>query len=92
MKGSQIPFFSYTRTAEGSSLTADVYILAALFPPPERHMIICSGELDAADNRLNESHPLDDFLDDEETTDSEGSILSCLQIDLQRFGLGASWP
>ncbi|KAG6878566.1 hypothetical protein C0993_003021 [Termitomyces sp. T159_Od127] len=92
VKGSQIPFFSYTRTAEGSSLTADVYILAALFPPPERHMIICSGELDAADNRLNGPHPLDDFLDDEETSDSEGSILSCLQIDLQRFGLGASEP
>lgn len=90
MNGSQIPFFSYTRTAEGSSLTADVYILAALFPPPERHMIICSGELDAADNRLNGPHPLDDFLNDEETNDSEGSILSCLQIDLQRFGLGAS--
>ncbi|KAG6903408.1 hypothetical protein C0995_005431 [Termitomyces sp. Mi166 len=90
VKGSWIPFFSYTRTAEGSSLTADVYILAALFPPPERHMIICSGELDAADNRLNGPHPLDDFLSDDdaaESIDSEGSILSCLQIDLQRFGL-----
>ncbi|KAH0587850.1 hypothetical protein H2248_006605 [Termitomyces sp. 'cryptogamus'] len=90
VKGSRIPFFSYTRTAEGSSLTADVYILSALFPPPERHMIICSGELDAADNRLNGPHPLDDLLsndDASEGSDPDGSILSCLQIDLQRFGL-----
>ncbi|KAG6821503.1 hypothetical protein H0H93_000011 [Arthromyces matolae] len=89
-KGSRIPFFSYTRTAEGSSLTADVYILAALFPPPERHMIICSGELDLADSRLHDllhrsSDPFDD--DTLDSNESEGSILSCLQIDLQRFGL-----
>ncbi|KAG6842048.1 hypothetical protein C0991_003574 [Blastosporella zonata] len=88
-QGSRIPFFSYTRTAEGSSLTADVFVLAALFPPPERHMIICSGELDAADARLNGSIPLGDMLDDEDagSNDSTGSILTCLQIDLQRFGL-----
>ncbi|GLB34047.1 putative ACT domain containing protein [Lyophyllum shimeji] len=83
---SQVPFFSYTRTSEGSSLTADVYVLAALFPPPERDMIICSGELDAADSRLARSHRYDDAEDDE-GVDGIGSILSCLQIDLQRFGL-----
>ncbi|KAF8076651.1 hypothetical protein FPV67DRAFT_1472200 [Lyophyllum atratum] len=81
---SRVPFFSYTRTAEGSSLTADVYILAALFPRQERDMIICSGELDAADERLAGSHT-GDFSDDEDLED--GSILSCLQLDLQRFGL-----
>ncbi|KAG6910963.1 hypothetical protein DXG01_006017 [Tephrocybe rancida] len=89
-QGSRIPFFSYTRTSEGSSLTADVFVLAALFPPPERHMIICSGELDAADNRLTGPLPLDDLLGDDDTPDngdSYGSILTCLQIDLQRFGL-----
>ncbi|KAG6817864.1 hypothetical protein H0H87_001696 [Tephrocybe sp. NHM501043] len=87
-KGSRIPFFSYTRTAEGSSLTADVFILAALFPPPERHMIICGGELDAADNRLAEPTPLNGMGEDAaDDRDSEGSILTCLQIDLQRFGL-----
>ncbi|KAF8969424.1 hypothetical protein BDZ97DRAFT_1795567 [Flammula alnicola] len=49
---SHVPFFSFTRTPEGSSLTADVDVLATLFPPHERHMVICSGELDAADLRL----------------------------------------
>ncbi|KAJ7178911.1 hypothetical protein C8R46DRAFT_618532 [Mycena filopes] len=44
-----IPFFSFTRTPEGSSLTAGVRVLAALFPRAERHMVICGGELDAAD-------------------------------------------
>ena len=33
-------------------MTADVKVLATLFPPKERHMVICSGELDAADLRL----------------------------------------
>ncbi|KAF5387757.1 hypothetical protein D9615_000614 [Tricholomella constricta] len=91
-QGSRVPFFSYTRTAEGSSLTADVYVLAALFPPPERHMIICSGELDAADSRHVGLQPIDDMSDDKDAEDTDssypqGNILQCLQIDLQRFGL-----
>lgn len=44
-----IPFFSFTRTPEGSSLTAGARVLAALFPRSERHMVICGSELDAAD-------------------------------------------
>ncbi|KAF7355523.1 ACT-7 domain-containing protein [Mycena sanguinolenta] len=44
-----IPFFSFTRTPEGSSLTTGARILAALFPRSERHMVICGTELDAAD-------------------------------------------
>ncbi|KAK7054260.1 ACT-7 domain-containing protein [Favolaschia claudopus] len=44
-----IPFFSFTRTPEGSSLTTGARVLAALFPPSERHMVICGSELDAAD-------------------------------------------
>ncbi|KAJ7653494.1 hypothetical protein B0H17DRAFT_1214669 [Mycena rosella] len=50
-----IPFFSFTRTPEGSSLTAGAHVLAALFPRAERHMVICGGELDAAD-REAEAH------------------------------------
>ncbi|KAJ7094542.1 hypothetical protein B0H15DRAFT_127405 [Mycena belliarum] len=50
-----IPFFSFTRTPEGSSLTAGARVLAALFPRAERHMVICGGELDAAD-REAEAH------------------------------------
>lgn len=89
--GIQAPFFSYTRTSEGSSLTADVYILATLFPPHERHMVICSGELDAADIRLaNGIEPDDD--DDSEGQDDNtsylGNTLKCLQVDLRRYGLG----
>jgi hypothetical protein len=74
---SAVGFFSFTRTSEGSSLTTDVSLLASLFPPGERHMVICSGELDAVENPTVEE-------DDE----SSGGILKCLQIDLRRFGLG----
>ncbi|RDB19815.1 hypothetical protein Hypma_012787 [Hypsizygus marmoreus] len=89
----QVPFFSYTRTAEGSSLTADVHILSTLFPPNERHMVICSGELDAADNRLINGQALDQPSEEDGESDSEdamyseGSVMRCLQIDLKRFGL-----
>ncbi|KAJ7904767.1 hypothetical protein B0H14DRAFT_3103476 [Mycena olivaceomarginata] len=47
--GYKIPFFSFTRTPEGSSLTTGARVLAALFPPSERHMVICGTELDGAD-------------------------------------------
>ncbi|KAJ7781004.1 hypothetical protein B0H16DRAFT_604226 [Mycena metata] len=50
-----IPFFSFTRTPEGSSLTAGTRVLAALFPRAERHMVICGGELDAADREAEEA-------------------------------------
>jgi hypothetical protein len=78
---SAVAFFSFTRTSEGSSLTTDVSLLASLFPPSERHMVICSGELDAVEN------PRADVQTDEDDENSEG-ILKCLQIDLRRFGLG----
>jgi hypothetical protein len=85
----QAPFFSYTRTPEGSSLTADVYILATLFPPNERHMVICSGELDAADHRLlSGTESDDDYEDQEQGTSYLGNSLKCLQVDLRKFGLG----
>ena len=78
---SAVGFFSFTRTSEGSSLTTDVSLLASLFPPSERHMVICSGELDAV-----ETSPADVQVD-EDDENSDG-ILKCLQIDLRRFGLG----
>ena len=82
----RVPFFSFTRTLEGSSLTADVHLLATLFPPHERHMVICSGELDAADSHLegDSSDECDEFDD----LSSKSNSLKCLQIDLRRFGLG----
>ncbi|CAA7260072.1 unnamed protein product [Cyclocybe aegerita] len=83
----RVPFFSFTRTPEGSSLTADVHVLATLFPPHERHMVICGGELDAADYRLEEGLESSDEEDEAEDVSPRGSSLKCLQIDLRRFGL-----
>lgn len=78
----EVLFFSFTRTQEGSSLTADVHVLATLFPPNERHMVMCSGELDAADASINPA----DSSDDDEDCDTP-SPRKCLQLDLRRFGL-----
>ncbi|KAJ2927893.1 hypothetical protein H1R20_g9191, partial [Candolleomyces eurysporus] len=50
-------------------------------------MVICGGELDAADERLaGASHPEDSDGEEDEDDRQEGS-LKCLQIDLRRFGL-----
>ncbi|KAL0949260.1 hypothetical protein HGRIS_009338 [Hohenbuehelia grisea] len=81
-----IPFFSFTRTAEGSSLTIGSSHLAALFPPHERYMVICNDELDFAP----EDAGLDDEPEDsdpEDADDRAGSQMRCLQVDLRRFGL-----
>ena len=85
---SRVPFFSFTRTPEGSSLTADVHLLATLFPPHERHMVICSGELDVADYHLEGGDSSDECDEFDDLSDSRCYSLKCLQIDLQRFGLG----
>ncbi|KAF9238745.1 hypothetical protein BU15DRAFT_88205 [Melanogaster broomeanus] len=82
----RVPFFSFTRTSEGSSLTTDASLLAALFPPSERHMLICAGELDALDAHDSNSDSESDEDQDDDTL-SEGGTLKCLQIDLRRFGL-----
>lgn len=91
-----VPFFSFTRTPEGSSLAAPVSLLATLFPASERHMVMCSQELDVMDSRnaSPERWAEEDeaILYDEEDTD--GTLpeplgtLKCLQIDLRKFGLG----
>ncbi|KAJ6538568.1 hypothetical protein DFH09DRAFT_1177246 [Mycena vulgaris] len=93
-----VPFFSFTRTPEGSSLTAGARVLAALFPRAERHMVICAGELDAADEApapvpvlSSASHSSDsDEEDDEEEGEADGDahpLLSALQVDLRGAGL-----
>jgi len=46
-------------------------------------MVICSGELDAVDDRQANA-AADDIADDDEEDDG---TLKCLQIDLRRFGL-----
>ena len=72
-------FFSFTRTEEGSSLTTDVSIVSSLFPPNERHMLICTGDLSEACE------------EDQDRDDSSSQLtgpLKCLQIDLRKFGLG----
>lgn len=87
-----VPFFSFTRTPEGSSLTAPVSLLAALFPASERSMVICSGELDMLDSRAaSPSAPHADAADVDEGSaeglpEPEGT-LRCLQIDLRKYGL-----
>lgn len=50
----RVPFFSFTRTTEGSSLTTDLRVLSALFSPDERHMVICPNSLLETGDALNE--------------------------------------
>jgi len=49
-------------------------------------MVICSGELDAADERVKDFDSSDDYDDNDDAT-INNSTLKCLQIDLRRFGL-----
>ncbi|KAI0772105.1 hypothetical protein BD413DRAFT_604214 [Trametes elegans] len=89
-----VPFFSFTRTPEGSSLAAPVSLLAALFPASERHMVMCSQELDILDSQNasperweeEDGGLLDDADTDGELPEPQGT-LKCLQIDLRKFGL-----
>ncbi|KAI0650557.1 hypothetical protein C8Q79DRAFT_1006811 [Trametes meyenii] len=89
-----VPFFSFTRTPEGSSLAAPVSLLAALFPASERHMVMCSEELDILDSRNASPERWEE--EEEEASDDEDTggalpepegMLKCLQIDLRKFGL-----
>ncbi|TDL29810.1 hypothetical protein BD410DRAFT_798298 [Rickenella mellea] len=95
----QVPFFSFTRTSEGSSLTTDVKLLASLFAPHERHMVICRDDLlEAVDRDAEQEYSgIDagisemDFFDGQsgsiDGAGPETGTMKCLQIDLQRFGL-----
>ena len=83
MSEKAVPFFSFTRTAEGSSLTTGVGLITTLFPPSERHMVICSNELGmTGDDDLARRHLQGS------ASSPMTSTMKCLQIDLQRFGLG----
>ena len=103
----RVPFFSFTRTAEGSSLTTGLGVLAALFAPEERHMIISAESLLDEGDELNRRAVLKKqlerqadgqifHLDSEEWIREDGEAesalgkMKCLQIDLQKFGLGSS--
>lgn len=68
-----VPFWSFTRTPEGSSLMGSVALLAALFPPSERHMVMCSGELDIQDSRAASPEKVTESL---ETIDEDGALES----------------
>ncbi|KAG9128166.1 hypothetical protein FRC07_003995 [Ceratobasidium sp. 392] len=73
------PFFSFTRAkGECASVVADVRLLASLFPPPDRHMVLSAHELEGVD----------------EIAVSSGEVkaaMRCLTIDLPH-GLGKSVP
>ncbi|KAI0750982.1 hypothetical protein C8Q80DRAFT_1098071 [Daedaleopsis nitida] len=88
-----VPFFSFTRTPEGSSLAAPVSLLATLFPASERHMVMCSEELDVIDSRNASPERWAELDEGAAEEDAEGDLpeaqgmLKCLQIDLRKFGL-----
>ncbi|KIK67786.1 hypothetical protein GYMLUDRAFT_68809 [Collybiopsis luxurians FD-317 M1] len=93
----KVPFFSITRTLEGTSFTTDVDLLARLFPSYERYMVVCGGELDAADERLARQEAGEEDEDqsgrdaassaEEAELDAASGLMKCLQIDLRKFGL-----
>ncbi|KAJ3847128.1 hypothetical protein EV368DRAFT_51722 [Lentinula lateritia] len=82
---SRVPFFNITRTTEGTSFTTDVDLLARLFPPHERYMVVCGVELDAADDRIARQEATEINSGGEDF--DESGLLKCLQIDLRKFGL-----
>lgn len=71
-------FFSFTRTAEGSSLTTSRRHIAALFPESERHMIICGEELNFGDEKGG--------VEFSDYDSSDLAVMRCLQLDIQQFG------
>ncbi|KAF5393134.1 hypothetical protein D9757_001302 [Collybiopsis confluens] len=93
----RVPFFNITRTLEGTSFTTDVNLLARLFPSHERYMVVCGGELEAADERIARQEAGEDdseilgrdaeFIADEAALDTGSGLMKCLQIDLRKFGL-----
>jgi len=82
-----VPFFSFTRTVEGSSLTTGRELLTALFSPSERHMVICGDELMDDEPDLDHSKWSQETHKSREVLPVSASMMKCLQIDLQRFGL-----
>lgn len=71
------PFFSFTRAkGECASVVADVRLLASLFPPMDRHMVLSAHELESVDEIAL-------------TSGDVKAAMRCLTIDLPH-GLGKS--
>lgn len=84
-----IPFFSFTRTGEGSSLTTDLRVLATLFKGEERNMVIYQGDLlELGDELIDRAREDDGLFEMHEPGDEVQGVMKCLQIDLQKYGLG----
>jgi hypothetical protein len=75
------PYYSFTRAPEGSSLTAGVTLLSALFPPDEREGLSCADALDTPD-----TSDASEAFDDNETANSTLPRV-CLQVDLRQSPL-----
>ncbi|KXN92286.1 hypothetical protein AN958_08517 [Leucoagaricus sp. SymC.cos] len=87
----QVPFFSFTRTQEGSSLTADVKTLAALFLPEERHLLVCCNSLEfgGGSGDANGGWNMDEGVfddDDDEETVADGLVNVMDDLHLSRRG------
>ncbi|KZV65792.1 hypothetical protein PENSPDRAFT_689534 [Peniophora sp. CONT] len=80
--GYTVPFFSITRTDEGTSLIAPTATIAALFPASDRHMVIRGNDLDELD-----AGGVPEADDRDAIEEARGGPMRCLQIDLRQFGL-----
>ncbi|KAF9444573.1 hypothetical protein P691DRAFT_786496 [Macrolepiota fuliginosa MF-IS2] len=81
----RIPPLSFTRTMGGLSLIPDVKTLAALFPPEERHLLVCCRDLDL-DSDLDEG--CFGYGSSEEDHEEDADDCDVIIGDLRRFGLG----
>ncbi|KAF9441220.1 hypothetical protein P691DRAFT_766583 [Macrolepiota fuliginosa MF-IS2] len=76
---------------QGSSLTADIKTLVVLFPPEERYLLVCCGDLDF-DSDFGEGYSgygsgEEDHEEDVDDCDVSIGDLKRLQINSRRFGL-----
>ncbi|KAG8989565.1 hypothetical protein FRB90_002180 [Tulasnella sp. 427] len=76
-------FFSLTRTADGSSLTSDVHVLAKLFEG-QRDLIYCGDEFERVAGWRRDGSPPESEGDDEA---GRKGFLRCLHVDLKDFDL-----
>ena len=71
--GYTVPFFSITRTDEGTSLIAPTVTIAALFPASDRHMVIRGNDLDELD--AGGAPEADDGEAEEEDEETAGELI-----------------
>ncbi|KAG8989505.1 hypothetical protein FRB90_002207 [Tulasnella sp. 427] len=74
-------FFSLTRTADGSSLTSDVHVLAKLFEG-QRDLIYCGDEFERVAGWRRDGSP-----PESEGDEGRKGFLRCLHVDLKDFDL-----